>query len=308
MIEESIQKFAQDNENNVIPVLDTIITKMEQKNQFILPVEDDFDEHKTQNLLSKLRCLTDKEGGYWYVAFTSTKQLEKGQPTQAIGMEIEPLLYMTLKNEGIKGVVLNPFDEPFFLDRKMIQALLEEIKRENRIYFDLGDITKLDCEAIVNAANATLLGGGGVDGAIHAAAGPELLEECKALNGCHVGEAKITKGYNLKAKYVIHTVGPVFSNRKEDAVKLEECYWNSLEVASEHDIHSIAFPAISTGAYGYPLEQAVPIAVSTVSKWLDAHKEYGMRIVFSCFDQKTYDSYVSFVEFCNKQFKEQNHE
>lgn len=165
------------------------------------------------------------------------------------------------------------------------------------ISIDLGDITILDCDAIVNAANKTLLGGGGVDGAIHRhAAGRELLAECRTLGGCETGEAKITKGYNLKAKYVIHTVGPIYSTQKNQALLLANCYKNSLDLALKHDIHSIAFPAISTGVYHYPLEEATKIAISTVKTWLDMHKDYKLDIIFSCFDEKTYNMYQRYLE------------
>ena len=156
---------------------------------------------------------------------------------------------------------------------------------------DMGDITKLKCDAIVNAANKTLLGGGGVDGAIHRAAGPELLEECKALHGCDTGQAKITKGYNLPAKYVIHTVGPIYSGTKNDSINLRNCYWNSLELARENDIHSIAFSAISTGVYGYPIVKATEIAVATVNKWIEENSEYKIEVVFSCFGEKVANVY-----------------
>ena len=157
----------------------------------------------------------------------------------------------------------------------------------SNIRIDQGDITKLQVDAIVNAANKSLLGGGGVDGAIHRAAGPGLLEECRGLHGCETGEAKITKGYKLPAKYVIHTVGPIYSGSVQDPVKLANCYRNSLSLACEHDVHSIAFPAISTGVYGYPKEAACRIAVETVRTWLDNHPDYEMNVIFSCFDKAT---------------------
>ena len=160
-------------------------------------------------------------------------------------------------------------------------------KVKNQIQVVQGDITKLDCDCIVNAANRSLLGGGGVDGAIHRAAGPELLAECRTLHGCRTGEAKITKGYRLKAKYIIHTVGPIYSGTAEDAAQLTDCYRNSLNLAKEHDVHSIAFPAISTGVYGYPLEDATEIAVKTVAQWLEAHADYAMQVIFCCFDART---------------------
>ena len=160
-------------------------------------------------------------------------------------------------------------------------------KVKNQIQVVQGDITKLDCDGIVNAANRSLLGGGGVDGAIHRAAGPELLAECRTLHGCRTGEAKITKGYRLRAKYIIHTVGPIYSGTAEDAAQLADCYRNSLNLAKEHDVHSIAFPAISTGVYGYPLEDAAEIAVKTVAQWLEDHADYAMQVIFCCFDART---------------------
>lgn len=169
-------------------------------------------------------------------------------------------------------------------------------KVKNQIQVVQGDITKLDCDCIVNAANRSLLGGGGVDGAIHRAAGPELLAECRTLHGCRTGEAKITKGYRLRAKYIIHTVGPIYSGTAEDAAQLADCYRNSLNLAKEHDVHSIAFPAISTGVYGYPLEDATEIAVKTVAQWLEAHADYAMQVIFCCFDARTERVYQATME------------
>lgn len=154
-----------------------------------------------------------------------------------------------------------------------------------------GDITTLEVDAIVNAANNSLLGGGGVDGAIHRAAGRKLLAKCRSLNGCETGNAKITSGYELPAKYVIHTVGPVWQGgTKNEAGLLGSCYLKSLELAEQNNILSIAFPSISTGVYGYPKEEAANIAISTVKKYLSGHK-LPEKVIFVCFSERDYSIY-----------------
>lgn len=148
------------------------------------------------------------------------------------------------------------------------------------------DITTLDVDAIVNAANSSLLGGGGVDGAIHRKAGPELVAECRLLGGCKTGEAKITKGYKLPARHVIHTVGPVWNGGGEKKTEqLASCYRCSLELAQQYGLHSIAFPAISTGIYGYPLEEAAKIAVETTRMFLE-ETNADLEVIFCCFSAK----------------------
>ena len=149
-----------------------------------------------------------------------------------------------------------------------------------------GDITKAKTDTIVNAANSSLLGGGGVDGAIHRAAGPELLRECRTLNGCKTGEAKITGGYNLPAKHVIHTVGPIFIQHSEEEAKrlLQNCYKNSIELAIKNDCKSVAFPLISAGVYGYPKEEALDVAVEILSQYKDS-----MELSIVLFDAEAFE-------------------
>lgn len=158
------------------------------------------------------------------------------------------------------------------------------------------DITKLDVDAIVNAANSTLQGGGGVDGAIHRAAGPQLLDECMLLNGCPTGEAKITKGYNLKARYVIHTVGPIWHGGSRDEKSLlANCYRKSLFLAVENKCTSIAFPNISTGVYGFPKELAADIAIREVRSFTLTNKTIS-KVFFCCFDSENFQIYQRLLE------------
>jgi len=159
----------------------------------------------------------------------------------------------------------------------------------------LGDITVQKVDAIVNAANTSLLGGGGVDGAIHRKAGPKLLEQCRKLGGCPTGQARITRGYNLPARVVIHTVGPIWrggANEEDD--RLRECYVNSLKLAEQNGVRTVAFPSISTGAYGFPIKRAARIAIRTVQETLP--KVHGIEtVVFVCFSQSDYDVYKEFL-------------
>lgn len=158
------------------------------------------------------------------------------------------------------------------------------------------DITTLAVDAIVNAANSSLLGGGGVDGAIHRAAGPELLEACRALAGCKTGQAKITPGFRLPASYVIHTVGPVWQGgHKGEAALLESCYLGCLHIARERRLHTLAFPSISTGAYGYPIHQAARIAVASVQQWMST-QEWPSELTFCCFSEEDLAIYQAVLD------------
>lgn len=165
--------------------------------------------------------------------------------------------------------------------------------RINRSILELveGDITNQETDAIVNAANTSLLGGSGVDGAIHRAGGPKILEECKKLGGCPTGEARITPGGNLKVRYVIHTVGPIYhEGKRKEAELLANAYKNSLSLASQYKLKSVAFPSISTGAYGYPVSEAATIALKTVINYVKTHSDIEL-VRFVLFDQKSYQEY-----------------
>jgi O-acetyl-ADP-ribose deacetylase (regulator of RNase III) len=165
----------------------------------------------------------------------------------------------------------------------------------DKIEIRQGDITRLEVDAIVNAANTKLLGGGGVDGAIHRAAGPDLLEECRTIGGCPTGEARITGGYKLPARHVIHTVGPVYSGKPQDSRLLTDCYLNSLTLAVANNLKTIAFPAISCGVYGYPLKEACKIAVDTSIEFIDRHPSLE-KIIFIQFSEKDFEVYQDYIK------------
>ncbi|MFW6113611.1 MAG: O-acetyl-ADP-ribose deacetylase [Actinomycetota bacterium] len=167
---------------------------------------------------------------------------------------------------------------------------------QGRVVVERGDITKLDVDAIVNAANKSLLGGGGVDGAIHRAAGPELKEECRKLGGCETGQAKMTSGYRLPADRLIHTVGPVWhGGDRNESQLLSDCYTNSLKLAAESGLGTIAFPSISTGAYGFPPKKAAPIALGAVKKFLEKDETLD-EVIFVCFSEGDLGVYLDAAE------------
>ena len=264
----------------------------------------------------KMKLITTRDGKNWQIAYTSEKKYRSGASAK------EPAMAATIRQAleqyvpggkgapkapaNIEGIVLNPEKNPLFISRKMAETILKAEQRVQRashsgILVTKGDITKMKADCIVNAANCSLLGGGGVDGAIHRAAGPELLEECRTLDGCHTGEAKITGAYKLPAKYVIHTVGPIYDGDEDDPKLLAACYKNSLDLARSKGAHSIIFPNISTGVYGYPKDEAAGIAMGTVASWFKANKDYVMHVVMCCYDQENFRIYEKYVKEQKKQ-------
>lgn len=233
----------------------------------------------------------DEEGHYFIPLFTSREEMNKGESSSSINQSLKTLLEAVDNWPDCVGFVVNPWDRKLFLKKDIIKMLLEYEPR-SFISFVKGSVIDMHVDAIVNAANTSLLGGGGVDGAIHTAAGPELLKECRTLHGCNTGEAKITGSYNItNTDHIIHTAGPVYSGKADDAELLAACYTNSLDIALENECNSIAFPCISTGVYGYPLDKAAKIALLSTVRWLDAHPDTVMNIYFCCFKDEELAAY-----------------
>ena len=318
-IEKRLEEFSADRTNEkIIRCFEAIRIAMHGGGSVLLPVQPFTVPQKGNKAPARalrMKLITTKDGKIWQVAYTSEKMYKSGASAKepAMGATIRQALEQFVPGgsgapkapENIAGIVLNPDKKPLFLERKMIETILKAEERAVRasrsgILVTKGDITKMKADCIVNAANCSLLGGGGVDGAIHRAAGPGLLEECRTLDGCHTGEAKITGAYNLPAKYVIHTVGPIYDGDEEDPKLLASCYTNSLNLAKSKGAHSIIFPNISTGVYGYPKEEAAAIAMDTVGKWLAANKNYVMHVVMCCFDQENFEIYERIVKSSQK--------
>ena len=313
-LEKKLEELASNRtKENLTACFEALRLAMHEGGSVLLPVQpfSPRGSGKASARALKMKMVATKDGRSWQIAYTSENAYKNGVSAKdpAIAATIRSTLEQYVKEapgsakapENIAGIVLNPEKNPLFVSREVIAGILraeERVRRASRsgIMVTRGDITTIKADCIVNAANSSLLGGGGVDGAIHRAAGPELLEACRKLNGCHTGEAKMTAGYKLPAKYVIHTVGPIYDGDEEDPKLLASCYINSLELARKNGLHSIVFPNISTGVYGYPKEEAAKVAMNTVGRWLADHKDYVMHVVMCCFDQENYGIYEKMVK------------
>lgn len=290
MIEEAIAGYQEEaSPENIARILNGFRRRMNEDGHLMMPVEMSPAGDGSFEWLS----MTGDDGRSAFVVFTSEHEASKGPKAEFISQDMGTILQYAMNME-CEGIMLNPFGKRFMITKAGLAQILEvnkEMKDGRHLDVVQGDITELKVDAIVNAANSSLLGGGGVDGAIHRAAGPDLLNECKTLGGCQPGEAKLTKGYNLDAKFIIHTVGPIYSGSLQDAVTLANCYRNSLNLARENDVHTIAFPSISTGVYGYPVAEAAFVACKTILEWLRDNKDYTLQVTMVCFDGKTFSSY-----------------
>lgn len=245
--------------------------------------------------ISFRHIVVNDDGQYFIPIFTSSAEVDKGEATSVFNQPLSSLFEAVNNWPDCLGYMINPWDNRLVLEKAMIDVVKKHQKRSH-ITFVQGSVVDMHVGAIVNAANKSLLGGGGVDGAIHQAAGPELLAECRSLHGCKTGEAKITKAYNITyADYIIHTVGPVYSGTKEDALMLASCYTKCLDLALENGCTSIAFPGISTGVYGYPLDEAADVSLRAIAVWLDAHKDIVMNIYLCCFKDAELEAYKKIV-------------
>jgi O-acetyl-ADP-ribose deacetylase (regulator of RNase III) len=254
----------------------------------------------------QIRHLDDPEnGGYFVPVFTSQQELDKGESSSSINQTLGDLIEMSASWEKCLGFVINPWDKKLIIPKEMLD-FLKQYKPQSHIEYLRGSVVDMHVDAIVNAANSSLLGGGGVDGAIHKAAGPELLEACRSLGGCKTGEAKITPAFGISyADYIIHTVGPVYSGKSEDADALSACYINSMELALKNGCKSVAFPCISTGVYGYPLDQAANIALLSVAQWLMAHPDNVMNVYLCCYKEEEFTAFKDLTDTMKQQSAEE---
>lgn len=294
-IEQAIEKVhATGSDADIASFMEEIKEASGERKSLLVAVNDSEDSR-----YPKLSTFDFETGASAICAFTNVEESRKGPDIDTMPLEIPALLNAAMTSDEVSILIINPWDKPLAMTKEMISDISKmsqlKIGVTNSLDAKKCDITKLRCDCIVNAANNSLLGGGGVDGAIHRAAGPGLLNECRALGGCETGNAKITNGYRLPAKYVIHTVGPVYSGKPHDKALLASCYKRSLNLAKEYNIHSIAFPAISTGVYGYPLEEACQIAFETVSTWLHDNPFYGMDVMLSCYNDDALRIYNSLL-------------
>lgn len=295
------------------PIFNVIADGYEYDLQMIVPIEtsdamikmmENSEDIKAGNTItlkedigiSFRHLVVNDDGQYFIPLFTSKNEVEKGELTSTINQSIKALFDALENWTDCLGFMINPWGQKLVLEKDIVQ-MLKNYERRAHISIIRGSVLEPHVSAIVNAANNSLLGGGGVDGAIHRAAGPELLVECRTLHGCETGAAKSTRAYNIKtADDIIHTVGPVYSGKPADREQLSACYVSSLDESFENGNDSIAFPCISTGVYGYPLDEAAHVALTTIANWLDDHSGILKNVYICCYRDEEYKAYMRLIK------------
>lgn len=313
-----IKEFMESDEEVPEKVIDHI-REMEGNTRILAPV--DISEENLAKFNSSdeeefsfdvdIKLIEDEDHKTWIPLFTSEQDAaaandddedEEDQYKTLLPFYIEDVMEQIEDSDEIDGAVIDPWTNGFPIPKDIVDEIFnndDEDAEEGTAAINLvhGDIQELDTECIVNSANNMLSpGAGGVDKDIHDAAGEGLAAECRTLHGCRTGEAKITDAYDLKCNYVIHTVGPMYSGKADDEADLADCYDSCLYMAREHGLHSIAFPCISTGYFGYPKDEACDVAVQTVLEWLSENDDYEMNITFCCKDDDNYDIYQNYLD------------
>lgn len=308
-----IKDFMESDEDVPEGVFD-YLREMKGKSRILAPVDiSDENYEKFKNAGDEdvtfdvdMKLIEDDEQKTWIPLFTSEETAEAGDEEDGedtgtlLPFFIGDVMEQIEDSDEIEGAVIDPWTDGFPLPKELFEDIFDDDDDDDDVVgINLvhGNIEDIECDCIVNSANNTLIpGAGGVDKDIHDAAGEGLAEECRALHGCRTGEAKITDAYDLEADYVIHTVGPIYSGKPKDEDDLADCYESCLYTAREHGLHSIAFPCISTGYFGFPKEDACDIAVQTVLSWLADNDDYKIGITFCCQDQENYDIYQNYLD------------
>lgn len=309
VLEDALDFYTSQEEitEDVIASLAAAVTKRILDNGELLtfqaPTEEEMQEGAELEVQTLEMSADDEDiEGSWLPAFTSLKELDQSSfaNEKVVGRSVGHMFALPLGLD-IAGLVVNPGETAILVPSEVLEAVLDqvsEILSTADINLVLGDITEADSEAVVTSANNTLSGSeGGIDGAIHAAAGPELAEECRELRGCNNGEAKITNAYDLPARFVIHTVPPIYAEGDLTCDEiLGDCYWNCLETARLHGVSSVAFPPIGTGTFGFPAREAAEIAADTVSEWMAETEEMDMEVTFVVDTQELFDIYTEVLD------------
>ena len=301
-LKNQIKIFSMDrNEDTWRPVMNALLKVVHENGGLLVPMTLATENDK-QEMLFKI--VKNAENEQFFTLFTSPEEVTKRNPENAAAMDSRRLLNEFLKMTDVDSIVIDPWSESFVINKNQVKAILEADQNafmdKRGIYFDQGNILNIDCECIVNSADPLFNDGGGVDHDIYSHAGDGLMDRLDQIGSLKQGTAVMTPAYALKQMYIIHTVGPVYDKNDVENVSniLTMCYVNCLEICKQVGIHSIAFPAISAGASGFPAELAASVAVHTASVWLDKNPEYGISIIFSCLVEdmlKVYQTYIAEV-------------